>query len=75
MVLYEIYKSDIKKYGSIEKVIKSGDYISRDNMEDFIKNAFNFGHGTKKDFNEHMKNNKALWIWYDPKTKRQITKI
>ena len=73
MLLYQIYKSNIYKYGNIKNAIQSGYYITCD--DDFIKNAFNLHNGTKKDFNRYMQDNKRFCIWYDPKTKRQVTKI
>ena len=52
MLVYEISK----KYGSVKKAMEAGLYNTWD--DERIKNAFNFGNGTKKDFINHMENNK-----------------
>ena len=73
MLLYEIYKPDLKKHGSIKKVIAAGEYMERN--DDFIKHAFNFGNGTKKDMNEYMKNNSVFCVWIDAKTMKKVNRI
>lgn len=72
MILYEMDKSDIRKYG-MKKAIENGFYVIRD--DEFVRRAFNFGNGTKKHMNEYMKNNKCFCVWIDPETMKQIHKI
>lgn len=43
--------------------------------DDFIKHAFNFGNGTKKDMNEYMKNNSVFCVWVDVKTMKKVNRI
>lgn len=61
MQYIEIYKLYIKKYGSIDAVLKAGLYSIID--DDYIKKAFNFGRGEFKHFNEYMEANKKLCIF------------
>lgn len=72
MLLYEIDKSNARKYG-VKKAIENGLYIPRNN--EFIKNAFNFGNGTQKHMNEYIKNNSCFCVWIDSETMQQVTKI
>lgn len=47
---------EFDKQGKLENAIKQGLYAERN--EKFIKNAFNFGNGTIKDFNRYVEDNK-----------------
>lgn len=73
MLLYEIDRSDIRKCGSVKAAINAGWYIPRN--DEFIKHAFNFGHGTINDMNRYMKDNSCFCVWIDAETMRQVTKI
>ena len=67
MLLYEICKADLRRNGgNIARTIAAGEFIPRDN--EFMRNAFNFGHGTIKHMNEYMRNNAIYCIWYNPAT-------
>lgn len=54
MVMYEISR----KYGDVKKAIAAGAFNIWD--DERIKNAFNFGNGTIKDFKRYMDNNKQF---------------
>ena len=58
----EIYRDTARKYG-IEKAIKAGLFTVW--TEKRIKGAFNYGRGTKKDFNRFMKDNYCFCIFLD----------
>lgn len=73
MLLFEIHKLDLKKYGSVKKVIAAGEYIERN--DDFVKHAFNFGNGTKKDMNEYIRNNSVFCVWIDAETMKKVNHI
>lgn len=72
MILYEIDKSDIRKYGT-KKAIENGFYVIRD--DEFVRCAFNFGNGTKKHMNEYMKNNSCFCVWINAVTMQRVNKI
>ena len=73
MLLYELYKPNIRKYGSVEKLIELELYIERD--DEFVKNAFNRGRGTKQSMNEYMRDNRNFCVWIDAETMEQVTRI
>lgn len=73
MKLYEIDRSDIRKRGNYKAAISAGDYILRD--DDFIRNAFNFGNGTKKDMNRYMRDNSVFCVWIDASTMQPVKRI
>lgn len=73
MKLYEISKRAIRKYGSAEKAIAAEEYILCD--DDFIRHAFNHGHGTKEDLKRDMRDNAGLWVWIDASTMQPVTSI
>ena len=74
MLLYEIDKKELRIYkGDVKKAIRSGMYIERD--ESFVKQAFNFGNGTKKHMNKYMKNNACFCKWYNAKTLEEVKRI
>ena len=73
MILYEIEKSDIRKYGSVKKAIAAGCYIPRN--DEFIKRAFNLGHGTVNDMNRYMKDNSCFCVWIDAETMQQVARL
>ena len=62
-MIIEIYKPYIKLDGSIEKVIENGFFIEW--TPERIKNAFNFGNGTEKDFKIYIQNNKNLCLFLE----------
>ena len=62
-MIIEIYKPYIKLDGSIEKVIENGFFIEW--TPERIKNAFNFGNGTEKDFKKYIQNNKNLCLFLE----------
>ena len=73
MKLYEIDKTDIRKCGNYRAVISAGEYVLRD--DDFIRSAFNFGHGTKKDMNRYMRDNAVFCVWIDASTMQPVRSI
>ena len=75
MKLYEVGKPAIRKYGSAKKAIAAGEYILRDLDGDFIRSAFNFGHGTKKDMNRYMRDNAVFCVWIDASTMQPVKSI
>lgn len=62
-MIIEISRKQAEKLGSVEKAIKNGWFIIWNNER--IKKAFNFGNGSKKDFSEYQRNNKAYCIFKD----------
>jgi hypothetical protein len=62
-MIIEIYKPYIKIDGSIEKVIENGFFIEW--TPERIKNAFNFGNGTIKDFRRYMNDNKDRCLFLE----------
>ncbi len=54
-MIYEVCKKHAEKFGSIDGAIKKGFCILWD--AERIKKSFNFGNGTKKDFNRYKKDN------------------
>lgn len=73
MQLYEICKADLllKYKNNYKAAINAQEYILRD--DNFVKNAFNFGHGTTKDMNRYMKDNCIYCIWIDAYTMQPAT--
>ena len=67
----EIDRRTLKAFnGNISEILKRKCYILRDN--NFIKNAFQFGHGTMKDFKRYMKDNRIYCIWINLRTGREV---
>lgn len=65
MLVYEIDLKTIREYKSnITAIIVNGDYCPRD--DDFVRRAFNNGHGTIEDFTRYKNDNKIFCKWYDP---------
>ena len=54
-MIIELYKPWVKKCGSLKEAIRRGWYIEW--TPEKIKAAFNFGNGTKKDFERYKKEN------------------
>ena len=54
-MIIEINKKMLGECGSLEKAILSLNYTIW--TDERIKDAFNFGNGNKKDFDEYVKNN------------------
>ena len=73
MKLYEIYKDNIREYGNYKNAISAGYYVLRD--DDFIRHAFNFGHGTKADMNRYMRDNAEFCVWIDASTMQPVKRI
>lgn len=68
MKVFEIDKADYKKCGgNLQKIISEGLYIERNS--EFVKNAFNFGNGTEKDFARYIKDNRIFCKFYDAEAK------
>lgn len=61
MKIFEVDRSYIKEFGSIERAIKEGYYTEWN--EKNIKEGFNFGNGTIKDFKNYMNNNKNICVY------------
>lgn len=71
MLVYEIDKKTLREYrGNVDKIIQAGDYVPRD--DDFVRRAFNNGHGTERDFARYRENNRAFCKWYDTATRTFI---
>lgn len=71
MLVFEIDKSTLREYrGDINKIIEAGDYVPRD--DDFVRRAFNNGHGTASDFARYRENNRIFCKWYDTATRAFI---
>ena len=67
LLIAEIDRTDYYKYnGNYRKIIDEGLYLLRDDK--FVKHAFNFGHGTMKDFEEYRRNNDRFCVWVDLNT-------
>ena len=64
-MIIQIYKPYIKKYGSIKEVIKKSYFVTWD--EQRIKNAFNFGDGSAKDFKRYKEDNKQYCLFLEVK--------
>ena len=62
-MIIEISRKKAQELGSAEKAIKNGFFTVW--SEKRIKQAFNFGNGTKKDFSEYQQNNKHFCIFQD----------
>lgn len=64
-MIYEIDRSILKKEcnGSIKKAITDGWYMIWDAEK--IRHAFNYGHGTIKDFERYKRDNKRFAIWVE----------
>lgn len=62
-MIIEIYKPWIKKYGSANEAIKRGFYIEW--TDEKIKNTFNFGNGTQKDFRQYKEANKKYSVFME----------
>ena len=73
MKLYEIDKSDIRKYGNYTKVINAGLYCIRD--DHFVRSAFNFGNGNISDMNDYMRNNSMFCAWIDVDTMKRVYSV
>ena len=58
MLVYEISKKTVIACGSVEKAIENSAFNVWDHER--IRLAFNFGHGTEKDFNRYMRDNKQF---------------
>lgn len=56
MKVYEISRKALEEIGSIRETLNYGYYTIW--TDERIKEAFNFGNGTKKDFDEYKENNK-----------------
>lgn len=62
MVL-EIFKDDIRKFGSIQACIDNLQYMVW--TPERIKGAFNFGNGTSEHFREFKKNNAKYSVFVE----------
>lgn len=60
-MIIEIYKPWIKKHGSVDACIKKGWFTTWTPKR--IKEAFNFGQGTEKDFERYQKDNAQYCIY------------
>ena len=58
MLVYEISKNAVTRRGGLEKAIEAGAYSIW--TPERVKLAFSFGHGTEKDFNRYMQDNKQF---------------
>ena len=62
-MIIEISRKKAQELGSTEKAIKNGFFTVWN--EKRIKQAFNFGNGTKKDFFRYQQSNKQFCIFQD----------
>lgn len=72
MKLYEIDKMDLHRRAERD-AIAAGLYIVRD--DEFIKKAFNFGNGSRKDMNRYMQDNARFCVWIDAETMKKVSHI
>lgn len=72
MKVLELSKNYCNKFynGNYEEMIKNFDGVLYD--DEIIKNTFNFGNGSEKNFNRYMKNNKVFCKYYDLINKKYI---
>lgn len=71
MLVYEIDRKTLREYhGDVNKIIEAGEYVPRD--DEFIRRAFNNGHGTERDFARYREDNKIFCKWYDTTTRAFI---
>lgn len=61
-IVYEVDKSDIKKYG-LDGCIQRKEYTVW--TQERIRGAFNFGHGTLKDFLRYQRDNGRYAVFMD----------
>lgn len=67
MLVFEIDRATLRDYrGDVAQIIAAGEYVPRD--DEFIRRAFNYGHGTPADFKKYRDNNRVFCKWYDPAT-------
>ena len=65
MLVYEIDTKTLREYkNNVNAIIAAGEYIPRN--DEFIRRAFNNGHGTIEDFTRYKNDNKIFCKWYDP---------